>query len=364
MSLNRMGNSPSSNEVDEEVIRNGEVEASSSEGEINSVGGRDISPVVSELDKAKEQGVQQLPTAASTSDISTQNRSKTALTHVGQRDQRSPWNMPQSGYFDGSGNKEAIVAPERQYQQEDIIQETNVEEEPHYLGGIGWQSSNDSSPEMCLEDVALATCSFLSSEMTGAILGEDWETEGHAVREEDRHFIEGSTDSVAFGDYSRPAGIFFPWVSPSIMTEPNQRRLSNLSATSDGESSIPVVDFYPPVSENYEWMGRSIETLLVGHRAAAPVLAVPEEESVARTSEGLVRRAKEERCIRRTSISSLDSKRSPNRAARGPRFRRGSSCSSFCHENSFKAGPNVLLSLLAREVSFLFMNTKDCITTI
>jgi hypothetical protein len=246
-------------------------------------------------------------------------------------------------------------------QQKANRQEASDSEDPYNLSGIAWQASNDTSPEACLEDAALVTCSFLSSEMAGAILGEDWEGEGHVQQDQDRHFIEASGDSVSFGDYSRPAGIFFPWVSPSMMTDPSsayQRQLSNLSSVSDIYGSTPVTDFDPPVSQNNEWMGRSIETLMLGYLAAAPVLALPETEQN-------VRKCTVGKCTQRTSVSSLDSKRSPHRAARrtslshGARFRRIRSYLSLTNENASNAGPNVLLSLFAREVSHLFTNMAD-----
>ena len=38
-------------------------------------------------------------------------------------------------------------------------------------------------------------------------------------------------------------------------------------------------DFYPPFSQNREWMGRSIESLLLGHMARAPLLQLPDDHS-------------------------------------------------------------------------------------
>lgn len=38
-------------------------------------------------------------------------------------------------------------------------------------------------------------------------------------------------------------------------------------------------DFYPPFSQNHEWMGRSIESLLLGHMARAPLLQLPDDHS-------------------------------------------------------------------------------------
>lgn len=37
------------------------------------------------------------------------------------------------------------------------------------------------------------------------------------------------------------------------------------------------VEFYPPTSRDYEWMGRSIESLILGHRTSAPVLALHDD---------------------------------------------------------------------------------------
>ena len=280
---------------------------------------------------------------------------------------KSPWNVPLSVRNSDSPVNNAIDTPERMSQQDTNRQEAKDTEEPYNLSGIAWQASNDASPEACLEDATLATCSFLSSEMAGAILGEDWEGEGHVQQDQDGHFIEASGDSVSFGDYSRPAGMFFPWVSPSMMTDPSlayQRRLSNLSfSASNVQGSTSVTDFDPPVSQNNEWMGRSIETLMLGYLAAAPVLALPEAE----VSEQAVCKCAEEKCTRRTSVSSLDSKRSPHRAARrtslsrGARFRRSSSNLSLTNENASSAGPNVLLSLLAREVSRLLTKTMESV---
>jgi hypothetical protein len=36
------------------------------------------------------------------------------------------------------------------------------------------------------------------------------------------------------------------------------------------------VEFYPPISHDHEWMGRSVESLILGHAAPAPILALHE----------------------------------------------------------------------------------------
>jgi hypothetical protein len=349
-----MGNSNSSKEVDIDALQDEqarEVEESLSEVATDTVvEGRDISPVVSEHDEPAYP--QQSQNNASASDAVNQTESNGEQTQYIQQNRSSPWYVPLSV---GSGDipvNNALVTPERMSQQKANRHEASDSEDPYNLSGIAWQASNDTSPEACLEDAALATCSFLSSEMAGAILGEDWEGEGHVPQaDQHRHFIEASGDSVSFGDYSRPAGIFFPWVSPSKMTDPSiayQRRLSNLSSVSDVYGSTLVTDFDPPVSQNNEWMGRSIESLILGYLAAAPVLALPEAEQN-------VRKCTVGKCTRRKSVSSLYSKRSPHHAARrtslshGARFRRSSSYLSLTNENASNAGPNVLLSLFARE---------------
>ncbi|KAL3930746.1 MAG: hypothetical protein SGBAC_011628, partial [Bacillariaceae sp.] len=52
------------------------------------------------------------------------------------------------------------------------------------------------------------------------------------------------------------------------------------SATMDysGPTSGPVLDFYPQGSKNSEWMGRSIETLILGYSSPVPILCLPQDE--------------------------------------------------------------------------------------
>lgn len=59
------------------------------------------------------------------------------------------------------------------------------------------------------------------------------------------------------------------------------RAIYNLSTQPDFSAGYPqeedeYVEFYPPTSRDYEWMGRSIESLILGHRTPAPVLALHE----------------------------------------------------------------------------------------
>ncbi|CAJ1969482.1 unnamed protein product [Cylindrotheca closterium] len=52
------------------------------------------------------------------------------------------------------------------------------------------------------------------------------------------------------------------------------------SATMDYSvpTSMPVLDFYPHGSRNSEWMGRSIETLILGYSSPVPILCLPQDE--------------------------------------------------------------------------------------
>jgi len=59
------------------------------------------------------------------------------------------------------------------------------------------------------------------------------------------------------------------------------RAIYNLSTQPEFWAGYPqeedeYVEFYPPTSRDYEWMGRSIESLILGHQTAAPVLALHE----------------------------------------------------------------------------------------
>ena len=40
----------------------------------------------------------------------------------------------------------------------------------------------------------------------------------------------------------------------------------------EDENRAIIIDFFPPLSANHEWMGRSIESLVLGHRATASIL--------------------------------------------------------------------------------------------
>jgi len=364
-----MGNSLPSGELREEEDLGSQSDADrglnsfSSEGAVDTAG-RDISPVVSEQDELEDNESQQSPGEPCKSKVIFLPSSSTAMVQgavqLQNNEPDSPWNMPQAGR--GPGNN-VFVTPVDVNREATIRQELNANEEPPLLEDVAWQPSVEVSPdEACLEDAVQATCSFLSSEMTGALLGEDWESDGY-IRDENGRVLEGPTAGISLGDYSRPTGLFFPWMPPSMMPDPsspNHRRISDLSTASDGEGDISVMDFHPPVCQNYEWMGRSIETLMLGHRAAAPVLALPELGGVERTHDETAGRP-EARCTRRTSVCSLDANRSQQLACRrtflshGARFRRRNTCTSAASENASNAGPNILLSLLAREVSvFLF----------
>ena len=59
------------------------------------------------------------------------------------------------------------------------------------------------------------------------------------------------------------------------------RAIYNLSTQPESSSGYAqeedeYVEFYPPTSRDYEWMGRSIESLILGHQTAAPILALHE----------------------------------------------------------------------------------------
>jgi hypothetical protein len=208
----------------------------------------------------------------------------------------NPWNMFQNG--------------------EPFIESPNAPSGNNNWGDSGWQAND--AEDTTLQDFALATCSFLSSELTGAILGNDWDD-----AQDGENVLESS-------------GVVFSYdVLPPSVIESSRR-----------DCVEDVQDFYPPVTQHHEWMGRSIETLLLGHVSAAPILALPKEDNN-------VSPPNPEENTRRTSICSLDIERTPHRAARrtsAANSRRRNSGMHTRTENASSAGPNVLLSLLAREV--------------
>ena len=304
---------------------------------------RDISPVVSEPEEVEGQDLSQSPMQRRPAGLLFRGESGSVLAQGALQAQNSdtnPWSMFQArrpNYNCRDNEGEASTPLGR-----DIDEEARI-----------WDDLVDTPDEFCdAQVIAQATCSFLSSDVSETLLGDEWESE-------DDRYIKGSAGAVAFSDYSRPAGIFFPWIPTKMISDRlGPCRLSDLSAGSGGD--MQVIDFYPPVSQNYEWMSRSIETLLLGHRAAAPVLALPEVDRVEIASEETSRLSVG--CTRRTSVCRLDAHRSPHRAvrrisaSRGASYRRRNSC-AICADAS-NAGPNVLLSLLAREVSYL---NKTCV---
>lgn len=303
---------------------------------------REISPVVSEQDDSFESAIEECTSENMFHDSSDQDASQAPIADA------NPWNnVPWDGSAGDGSNDTSESAPRATLNREGNY----TADGPHSLEGIAWQPSDEVSPESCLEDLTEATCSFISSQVTGAILGEEWNSDGPAVLGEDSRLIEGYT-----AGFSTATGISFPWshATSSIQDAAESER--------GGEGDTPLLDFYPPVSQNYEWMGRSIETLVLGHRSAAPVLALPEvKEEVERISDDDNEANEHEgkdKCTRRTSVCSLDALRSPHRAARrssrAASFRgRRNSAASTAREKTSNAGPNVLLSLLAREVSFV-----------
>ena len=152
-------------------------------------------------------------------------------------------------------------------------------------------------------------------------------------------------------------------------------------------------DFYPQASREFEWMGRSMESLLLGHLSTAPILHLVDSDSdfasdgesdyffrrrsTASTFGGGRRRNSQGSMYggRRGSLSlhggtlaSYYTRRRPNdvdrerlRTSHGPAFRRGSMVSNLASAESSSAGtsmdtsqrggagPNVLFSIMARE---------------
>ena len=70
-----------------------------------------------------------------------------------------------------------------------------------------------------------------------------------------------------------------------------------------GPPSEPKQEFFPQVSRHQEWMGRSLETLLLGYTSVAPILCLPDDEddmgSAYETVWGAIRR--------RSTVSTLGS---------------------------------------------------------
>ena len=272
----------------------------------------DISPVISDV-----------------GDIRPSSSSVLVLHGASQNVDTNSWNMTQNGdLFTGSARHVLEDGPFRSASN-------NAQGAWDNVGG---QAAVDDANETTLRDFTLATCSFLTSEVTGAILGEDWDNGP------DGGFSENAASGVYFSDYSRwTAGIFLPSAPPGVLEA--SRHTTNV------EENTALTDFYPPLSQNHEWMGRSIETLMLGYGSSAPVLALPEEEDAQPTNSKSVGGS-----TRRTSICSLEVERSPHRAARRSSLSRGANYrrqnrDRTRNEHASNAGPNVLLSLLAREVN-------------
>ena len=199
--------------------------------------------------------------------------------------------------------------------------------------------------------------------------------------------------------------------------EVGSRLASSGSSISDDDehepmtpAPVPVQDFFPQGSRHSEWMGRSIETLVLGYGSVAPILCLPEDEDDpddATTMWGQTRRRSTVSTLgsdfgRRSSLGSFPGSRrgslvggghmhggtlanyynrrrqnteggSSSRrgsaassgrrgsASHGPSYRRrlsmnrgggvGGGGEGDDHRSSGHGGPNVLLSLLAREVT-------------
>ncbi len=173
--------------------------------------------------------------------------------------------------------------------------------------------------------------------------------------------------------------------------------------THDGheDENMQQQDFYPPLCRHFEWMGRSIESLVLGHQSVAPILAVLDEDHEGRSPHlPALRRgtmgSEYSYYSRRGSLASLpgnhrgslsfggaaavppmhggtlanyynrrrgnqanDSERVHSTGRRGslsfaPAYRRRSSSGVSCiSEDSSRGqgGPNLVFSLLAREVT-------------
>ena len=201
--------------------------------------------------------------------------------------------------------------------------------------------------------------------------------------------------------------------------ERGRRSSNNSGSTISDYDEEEMYEFFPPVSRNHEWMGRSIEALVLGHMARAPMLSLLEDEeapdddssgyaafrrrstastfggdfSRRRSSAGSFPGSNRRGSLslmsspqggtmhggtmanyynRRRPMQPMDVDRSVDRrrssTAHGPSYRRRSSmaCSSQgpssgqgggsndhqeSGEQRAQAGPNVLLSLLAREMT-------------
>lgn len=64
-----------------------------------------------------------------------------------------------------------------------------------------------------------------------------------------------------------------------IEVDPQNRRSSGCSSVVSERDDEEVLDFYPIPSLEYEWMGRSIESLLLGHVVNAPILQLLDSEN-------------------------------------------------------------------------------------
>lgn len=147
-------------------------------------------------------------------------------------------------------------------------------------------------------------------------------------------------------------------------------------------ASVPVSDFIPHISSNNEWMGRSIETLLLGHTLQNPMLALENKQGTDEDMDdmdddisamsistrddsrrgypeaplALLHRSSLELYRRSSGDTFQDSQRTlpdfPSRYRTRINIRRRSSSGSLLSASSTTAsGPNIALSVLAREVS-------------
>eukprot|EP00980_Cylindrotheca_fusiformis_P008573 scaffold1820_cov129-Cylindrotheca_fusiformis.AAC.14 len=72
---------------------------------------------------------------------------------------------------------------------------------------------------------------------------------------------------------SPPGGMDTPTYLSATSSVGNDYAIETMTPSSD-----PAPDFVPQGSRNSEWMGRSIETLVLGYASAVPILCLPEDE--------------------------------------------------------------------------------------
>ena len=124
-------------------------------------------------------------------------------------------------------------------------------------------------------------------------------------------------------------------------------------------------DFTPHPSRHYEWMGRSLETLISGFAIVPPILEIP-SRVINDVNDDLpgVDEVSKTQCRRWTSIERLNDLTSTHR--RRQKLRRDLPISSTCSVESEsqrrcegEGGPNITLSLLARETTGRLKSRND-----